>query len=202
MRWLVTALGALFFCLNYNNAQTLPDSTQKQEEKVKQEQNPQEEDRFKEEIPEKLKYYKEKYELDIDAPFELVFRSIKKSISDLDCMIINESYSQTDSGLYKGSIRSDFCVFSQGSDSTYSVLKRYSLEMPTIRGGIWVNGRIQYKFNLREQKNGKVHILLKGELSGLESYVTNEVHFWNSSGYLETKMMESVKNNIDSLMTH
>ncbi len=202
MKLLVTALVALVFSLNFVYSQTPADTNQNKEENVKQEEQNQQEDKFKEEIPENLKYYKEKYEMDVDAPFELVFRAVKKSITDDNCMILNESYSQTDSGLYKGSVRSDFCVFAQGTDSTFNVLERYSLVMPTIRGGVWANGRIQYRFVIRELASGKVHILLKGELSGLEQYVTNEVQFWQSNGILETKMMDDVKKNIDSLMAH
>ena len=157
------------------------------------------EDKFKEEVPEKLKYFKEKYEANFDAPFEIVFKAIKKSITDINCMISKQSYSQNENGLYKGIVRSDACLFTEGSDSSFTVLGKYSINMPIIRGGDWVNGRMMYKFTITELENGKVYLLLKGDLSGYEKYATNLVHFWDSNGYLETMMMDRVANNVKEL---
>lgn len=169
-----------------------------QEEQKKTEEQVKEDDRFKEETPERLKYYKEKYEIDFDAPFEVVFRAAKQSISDVSCMIMNESYSQTDEGLYKGKVKSDICVLIDNIDSTYDVLQQFSLDMPIIRGGVWQNGGIQYSFIIKEQKDGKVLVTLKAEMDGFEEYVTYQRHYWESNGYLETVMLESLKKNVDA----
>ncbi|MBI5326598.1 MAG: hypothetical protein HZB41_15210 [Ignavibacteriae bacterium] len=171
-----------------------------QQEEPKKDVQVKEDDRFKEEVDEKMKYYKEKYEETFDAPFEVVYRAAKQSVSDLNCMIMNDSYSQTDEGLYKGKVKSDICVLVDNKDSTFDVLKKFSVDLPIIRGGVWQNGGIQYSFILKETKDGKVHVTLKGEMSGFEEYVTYLRHFWESNGYLETMMLERLKNNVDGTL--
>jgi len=168
-----------------------------QEEPKKTEEQVNEEDKFKEEVPERLKYYKEKYEISFDAPFEVVFRAAKQSISELSCMIMNESYNQSDDGLYKGKVKSDICVLVDNKDSTYDVLKLYSTDLPIIRGGVWQNGGAQYNFIIKEQKDGKVHVILKAEMDGFEEYVTYQRHYWESNGYLETMMLERLQKNVE-----
>ncbi len=148
------------------------------------------------ELPDRLKYYKEKYEETFNESFDVVWRAIKKSLDDISCMISYEKYQQDDEGYFSGTLKSDFCVFSMGKDTTFKVLKRYSYEMPLIRGGIWINGRIQYTFKVKENKDGTVYLSFTGRLSGFEDFVTHQVHFWKSNGILETKMLESIKNNI------
>lgn len=147
------------------------------------------------EVPENLRYYKEAYKEVYDLSFETIWQAIKKSLEDIGCMISQEKYSQTDQGLYKGSLKSDFCVFTAGKDSTFKTLKKYSFELPVIRGGIWLNGRMQYKFKLEETPDNKVKLDLKGELSGFEDFVTHEVIFWKSNGYFEAKMLDRIKEN-------
>jgi hypothetical protein len=71
--------------------------------------------------------------------------------------------------------------------------------MPFIRGGKWVNGRMQFKFTVTQQTDKTCYLLLKGALSGFEGFVTNKVHFWESNGILETKMMESIDKNLKLL---
>ncbi|MGB9771997.1 MAG: hypothetical protein ACPLX7_08505 [Candidatus Kapaibacteriota bacterium] len=182
-----------------------------QEEKKKQEEE--EQLQFQEEIqagkpgeqpeqvPERLKYYKEKYEETFNEPFDVVWRAIKKSLDDIACMINYEKYQQDDEGYLTGTLKSDFCVFSMGKDTTFQVLKRYSYEMPLIRGGIWINGRINYTFKVKENKDGTVHLSFTARLSGFEDFVTHQVHFWKSNGYLETQMLERIKNNIPLVKT-
>lgn len=140
-------------------------------------------------------YYKPKYEKTYDYPFEIVWEAIKKSLEEKNCQVAYEKYTQTDEGLYKGSIHSDFCVFSAGKDTTFATLKKFSLEVPFIRGGIWLNGRMQYKFKLKENDDGSVYVRLKGGISGFEDFVTHKVHFWKSNGYFETKMLEAIEKN-------
>ncbi|OGU12342.1 MAG: hypothetical protein A2X61_01190 [Ignavibacteria bacterium GWB2_35_12] len=171
-----------------------------QEEQKKTEEQINEDDRFKEEVPEKLKYYKEKYEITFDAPFEVVFRAAKQSIGELNCMIMNDSYNQTDEGLYKGRVKSDICVLVDNKDSTYDVLQLYSIDLPIIRGGVWANGGIQYNFVIKEQKDGKVNVTLKAEMDGFEEYVTYQRHYWESNGFLETMMLERLQKNVEGSM--
>ncbi|MFN3306051.1 MAG: hypothetical protein ACK42Z_02560 [Candidatus Kapaibacteriota bacterium] len=174
-----------------------------QEEKQAQEEQIQFQEEFQpskqeeeKELPERLKYYREKYEETFNEEFDVVWRAIKKSLDDISCMISYEKYQQDDEGFLSGTIKSDFCVFTMGKDTTFKVLKRYSYEMPLIRGGIWINGRIQYTFKVKENKDGTVYLSFTGRLSGFEDFVTHQVHFWKSNGILETKMLESIKNNI------
>jgi len=147
-------------------------------------------------VPERLKFYKERYEETFNEDFDVVWRAIKKSLDDIGCMIAYEKYQQNDEGYFTGTLKSDFCVFSFGKDTTFQVLKRYSYEMPLIRGGIWINGRIQYTFRVKENPDGTVFLSFKGQLSGFEDFVTHQVHFWKSNGILETQMLERIKNNL------
>jgi hypothetical protein len=179
---------------------TQPDKkpTKKQEEEILEEEintEIQDEGELKKSIKET--YYKDKYEKTYDYAFEIVWEAIKKSLADKNCQIAHEKYTQTDEGLYKGSIKSDFCVFAAvaNDEDVFDSLKVYSLEVPFIRGGIWLNGRMEYKFKLKENDDGSVYVRLKGKLSGFEDFVTHEVHFWQSNGYFETKMLEAIEKN-------
>jgi hypothetical protein len=147
-------------------------------------------------VPENMKLYKDKYEAYYDESFEVVWAATLEAVNELGCQIARESYSQNDEGLYKGIIKTDMCVFTSGTDSTYDVLQRYSKEMPFIRGGVWQNGRMQYKFVVKELADGSVHILQKSELSGFEENVMNLVYFWESNGILETRIMEKIDKKI------
>ena len=157
---------------------------------------------------ESMKFYQENYEMDFDNDFETVWNSILKSIQDVNCQTIRKTSRQTDKGMLKGIVQSDFCVFASGDDTTLTALKRYSAELrkpedegkiepfPYILTGEWTAGRFQYKLIVEEVSAGKVHVKLIGELSGFESYVTKKMHFWTSNGLLETKMMDLIKSNI------
>ncbi|OGU60890.1 MAG: hypothetical protein A2X64_11125 [Ignavibacteria bacterium GWF2_33_9] len=142
----------------------------------------------------KMQYYnKDGYDIDLPYAFEKVYRACVKAIEENGCQIMQESYNQTDEGLYKGKVFSDYCVFIGKCDTTLDAIKRYSVKEPTIRGGVWVNGRIQYKFVLKELENGNTHLKLKGEISGREDYVTAKVHFWESCGIFEHDIIEKIK---------
>ncbi|MCX7879066.1 MAG: hypothetical protein N2517_00180 [Ignavibacteria bacterium] len=149
-----------------------------------------------EHVPEHLRFYRERYEDTFNDAFDVIWRAIKKSLEDIGCMIAYEKFQQNDDGLFSGSLRSDFCVFSIGKDTTFKLLKKYSYEMPLIRGGIWINGRIQYNFKVVENPDGTVFLSFRGQLSGFEEHVTHQVHFWKSNGMLETEMLERIRNNI------
>ncbi|MFP4543005.1 MAG: hypothetical protein ACOC2K_02585 [Bacteroidota bacterium] len=152
------------------------------------------------EIPEGMKFYKEKYEEVFDAPFEDVWEAILSSVEERNCMVIRKNTRQTDEGFFKGSIHSDFCVFATATaeEKVQDSLKKYSLRVPFIRGGVFINGRMQYKFVVSEQEDGTVRVLLKGEVSGFEEHVTGQVHFWESNGYLETRMMENIRRKLQA----
>jgi hypothetical protein len=147
-------------------------------------------------------YFKEKYEDTLAYSFEVVWNAIKLSLEDINCLVSQEKYSQTDQGLFKGSLRSDYCVFSQGKDSTFDILKKFSIEVPFIRGGTWLTGRMQYRFQLTEREDNTIYLVLNGAIkdgaiSGWEDFVTHEVHFWKSNGIFETNMLKRVKSNCE-----
>ena len=144
-------------------------------------------------------FYKEKYEQTFNYSFEIVWNAIKEALKEINCLPSQEKYQQTDAGLYKGNLKSDYCVFSIGDDTTFKALKRYSLEVPYIRGGIWINGRMLYKFRLTEKDDGNVDLVLTGEISGFEDFVTHEVHFWKSNGILETEMLKKINRQCEKL---
>ena len=157
-----------------------------------------------EEVPENMRYFKEKYEEVYNEPFDAVWNAIKKSLGDCNCMIAHESYKQTDEGFYKGVLTSDMCVFASGSDSSYDKLKEYSVSMPVIHGAVWINGRVTYKYIVQEHDDGTIHLTLKVEICGFEEKVTYSVHFWDASrneksnGILEHRMLELIKKNIQA----
>lgn len=166
----------------------------KEEKKKKEtEEEFEETDKGGAKIPERLRYYKEKYDETYQHSFESVWNAVKQAIIDLNCMIAQEKYTQTDEGFFKGKVESDYCVFSVGLDSTFDVLKKYSLELPLIRGGRWMTGRMKYVFNIEEKSDGSVYLLLRGEISGFEDYVTHRVHFWKSNGYWETYILNRIR---------
>ncbi|MGQ9818591.1 MAG: hypothetical protein ACUVQ1_01500 [Candidatus Kapaibacteriales bacterium] len=173
-----------------------PISSFAQVEKTTEEQLRFQEEEELESKTERLKYYRERYEETFNETFETVWLAIKKSLEDISCMISYEKYQQDTNGLFRGTIKSDFCVFTMGKDTTFKVLKKFSYEMPLIRGGIWINGRIQYTFRVIENDDGSIFLSFKGQLSGFEEFVTHQVHFWKSNGYLETKMLQRIKENI------
>lgn len=155
-------------------------------------------------IPESMKLFKMKYEIVIEKDFETVWNAANKAIEELGCQTIKKTTKQNDEGLYKGFLHSDFCVFVTGEYS-YDTLKKYSAEIlhkdnlekiisiPFIRGGDWINGRVQYKFTINEKEPGKVTIVLVVELSGMEQHITGKIHFWTSNGIFEDRILEKIK---------
>lgn len=164
-------------------------------------QETEEKPQFQEEekkVDEALKYYKEKYEYLADSKgqfdyFDIVRKAAIESVSEINCQITVDKVLKDDKGFNKGKVFSDYCVFSLGKDETFGNLKKYSYKVPVIRGGIWENGRMQYKIFLTENEDQSVKIEIKGELSGMESFVTGEVHFWKSNGFFESRMLELIK---------
>lgn len=102
-------------------------------------------------------------------------------------------------GLYKGVYVSDYCLIAQGEDSSKIIMQQYG-EVPPIRGGMWITGRVQYKINVKEESAKKVKIVLRAELSGFEEFITNKVYFWASNGILEKRMMDAIAANIKTIL--
>jgi len=128
--------------------------------------------------------------------FPKVFKTIKTTLQDKGCSLERDKYSEGDNGLFKGNIKSEFCVFVEGEDSTYTFLQRYSQRVPTIRGGIWLAGRVQYIIILREKDDQTVDMELKAEISGFEQYVTNQMQFFPANGVLEKEFIALLKENL------
>lgn len=185
---------------NYSFAQEMKMEEPKEEKKpeIKEEKMDEMRD-VKEEVPEHLKFYKEKYEIKVPAggtkTTEEIFDVIVKIVEDGKCQVGTKTIKpdEKNNGLLKGKVESDFCVFVDGKDLAFDTLQVYSYKLPVIRGGIWENGRIQYKVYLKEYDDGAVDLLIKAEISGMESFVTNDIHFWKSNGIFETRLVEKIK---------
>ncbi len=146
-------------------------------------------------VPKGWEHYKEQYEDDYTEPFEDVWNAVLVSLQDMGCQTQTKTTRVSDEGLFKGVVHSDMCIFTAG-DSTFRVLNTYSLDMPFVRGGRWDNGRMQYKFVIQEKDEGHVHLIMKTEMSGVESGITEKVLFWRSNGLLEIEMLKRVRDNI------
>ena len=143
----------------------------------------------------KTKYYREKFEeVFKDYYFDDVWNATIKAIEETGCAIGSKSNAQDEDGFFKGKIVSDFCVFAmkERKDDIADSLSKYSYDMPFIRAAVWESGRMQYKIVIKE-KEGEVEMLIKGEISGREGYITSEVHFWKSNGYFEHFLVERIK---------
>ncbi len=157
----------------------------------------QDESKFEEKSSPQLKYFKEKYEETFKTSFEETWKAVLKSIEENNCQVIKKTTKQGDGNLLKGVAHSDFGVFATGSYS-YDSLNTYVYpkKMPFIRGGDWINARVQYKIFVKELKDGGTSVEVTAELSGMERYVTGEVHFMQSNGYFETGMMNRIKSKL------
>lgn len=167
----------------FSQMQNLENMDEKQIKEKKQEDDP------------KKMYYKEKFEeVFTDYFFDDVWNATIKAIEETGCQIATKTNAQDEEGFLKGKIVSDFCVFAmkERKDEVIDSLGKYSYDMPFIRAGVWESGRVQYKIVLKESE-GKVDMLLKAEISGREGYITSEVHFWKSNGYLEHFLIERIR---------
>lgn len=149
-------------------------------------------------LPERTRYFKEKYIETYNAPFEKVWTSIKETLQGMGANVASQKYSQTEDGFYKGTIRSDAWVFTEGKDSTYRILQKYSYDMIAIPGSIWTNGRLEFKIKVEEIATDSVQIIMTTKMSAMETHVTEIVHFWQSNGLLEKKFLEDLKAKIES----
>ncbi len=181
---------------------------EKKEKKEKTEENPNgatgwgdewEGDKISEED---YPYYRESFDTTFtNIDFATVWNSIVEVCEAEKIFFITKRTKQDDEGLFKGIIKSDYFIFVDGADNTYDILKKYSFkDLPFVRGGVWQNGRVQYKMILKEKDDGTIDLTIKCEISGYESLVTEEVAFWSSNGYFETKILEKIGTQVASKM--
>jgi len=144
-----------------------------------------------------MRFYKAKYELELKENINVVIEAVIEIFNELGCAIIQNTTKPDPDGYTKAIIKSDFCVIIEGKGS-FDTLMYYSKtnDMPFIRGGIWNNGRIQYRFIIKENENGGCNLSLKATLSGLENNITHKVHFWESNGMLEHSILEAISEKV------
>jgi hypothetical protein len=134
----------------------------------------------------------QEFQLVIPKRFPEVWRAVKQALTERGCQLGYDRYLEDTAGMLSGMLRSEFCVLVQGEDSTRAVMERYSVQIPRIRGARWMNGRVQYTVRLRELDTAGVELRLTAELSGMEGYITNRVHFWASNGVLERQLLARI----------
>jgi hypothetical protein len=130
----------------------------------------------------------------VDGSFGSVWAAVKRAMDTFGCTKAQQEKVTEPAdvdGFYKGLYVSDFCIIASGVDSTKKIMEPYG-KIPRIRGGIWNTGRVQFKISVREEERGKTKVVVKGELSGFEEFITDAVHFWNSNGILERRAMDLI----------
>ncbi|MDZ4745681.1 MAG: hypothetical protein SGJ05_06730 [bacterium] len=138
----------------------------------------------------------------MDASFGKTWAALKKAMDVAACGKAQQEKviePVEEGGLYKGVYVSDYCILVAGEDSSKSVMQEYG-DVPPIRGGIWITGRVQYKVNVKEEENRKTKIILRAELSGFEEFITNQVYFFSSNGILEKRMMDAIVANVKEVL--
>lgn len=152
-----------------------------------------------------LKYWKEKYEAEFkNVMFEDVTEAITQAVAEHNaCAVLPSTPKMNDEGFMKQIIKSDYCIFAMG-DSTYRDMQKYSVLrsqqtvghecLPFIPGARWKNGRIKFKFLVKEIDDETIQVILpNAEISGKEEAVTVKHYFWESNGILETNIMARIK---------
>jgi len=130
----------------------------------------------------------------LHASFGTVWSAMQESMEEMACgkAQTNKVIEPEDElGFYKGQYISDFCMLATGEDTTADYMEKFG-ELPRIRGGIWITGRIQYKVNVKEIGVRQTVMILRAELSGFEEFITNRVYFWVSNGILEQQMRDAI----------
>lgn len=143
-------------------------------------------------IPERLKYFKEQYEARYQAPFEIVWNSVKETLDDMKCHYLSPSFRVDSAGFYVGAITTEDWVFAEGTDTTFEAINRYGLDVPQIPGAIWITGRLNFKIKIRQIDDKTIFISFKTKMSGREDSSTQQVHFWKSNGLLELALLEKI----------
>lgn len=139
-----------------------------------------------------------KIEATYSKSFPTVWKCIRNAILEGNsCQLEYDKYSQNDKNLLRGKIQSVYCIIATGADSTKDVLEREGGEfVPFIRGASWVAARVQYTVNVVENPDKTVKIIVKGELSGYEDFITNRFHYFPSLGKLEEKLFADINRRV------
>ena len=154
-------------------------------------------------VPDKLKYYKEKYEIQFDSEFQTVFDACKKFIeNNLSCQILNSKVRDQEDGTHRGIVRSELCIFSQNESEIFKTIQKYALDAPFIRGGVWTSGRMQYTFIVTEIGDNKINLELRGEMSGFENHVSFKAYFFKSNGLLEQEAFDAITELVNNPSTN
>ena len=130
----------------------------------------------------------------LNASFGTVWSSMQDAMAEMACgkAQTNKVIEPEDElGFYKGQYISDFCMLATGEDTTADYMEQFG-DLPRIRGGIWITGRVQYKVNVKEIGVRQTVMILRCELSGFEEFITNRVYFWTSNGIIERKMRDEI----------
>ncbi len=152
-----------------------------------------------EDVPEKFKYFKEKYEETFETDFQTAFDACKNFIEkDISCQILSKKIKNLDNGNMRGIIKSELCIFAQNDDTVFEKIQKYAFDPPFIRGGVWTSGRMKYVFIINEIEKNKINIELRGELSGFENHASFKAHFFKSNGLLEFQAFEAIRQMINN----
>ncbi|MBI3258834.1 MAG: hypothetical protein HYZ54_05100 [Ignavibacteriae bacterium] len=108
-------------------------------------------------------------EENLKKPFPTVWKAIHKALETINCRVETEKKAESETGLFKGNIRTENWIFITGEDSSLEILERYGV-VPTIRAGRWVSGRAQLKFIIKEKDDETTDVRLTTEISGFEEY--------------------------------
>lgn len=150
-------------------------------------------------VPERLKYLREKYEENFEANFQTVFDACKTFIEkEVSCQILSQKVREMEDGKSRGVIRSELCIFAQNDETVFPKIQKYALDPPFIRGGVWTSGRMKYVFIVTEVEANNINVELRGELSGFEDNASFKAHFFNSNGLLEFQAFEAIREMINN----
>lgn len=135
-------------------------------------------------------YYKDTFDLKVNAAFEPLWNSAKELISEMGGQLAVQKSYQNDEGLFQGTLKSDNVVLAEGSDTTFNVLQRYEYKMIYIPNNDWNIGRVNYRLLMSEIDEKTTRLRLFVQLSGFEKRITNQFHFFKSNGLLEKDFIE------------
>lgn len=137
-------------------------------------------------------YYKDTFDLKVNAPFETVWNSAKDLITEMGGQLAVQKSFQNDEGLFQGTLKSDNIVLTEGSDTTFNILQKYEYKMVYIPNNDWNIGRVTYRLLMNEIDETTTRLRLFVQLSGFEKRITNQFHFFKSNGLLEKEFFENL----------
>ncbi len=140
----------------------------------------------------KYPYYKDTFDIKMNASFEKVWNSTKELVGELGGQLAVQKSSQDEEGKYRGTIKSDNIIIADGVDSSIKVLQRYEYEMIYVPNGVWTIGRVNYRIVMNEIDADNTRIQLFIQLSGKENKITQIFHFFKSNGVLENEFLKKL----------